>query len=354
MKKEYYSKYLPVVILIVVVVLSFLIIRPFIAPLVISILLTFIFYPIYKWLNKKTGKPNLSAGLMTLVVILVIAIPLALALNSISKELYTSYTSFRDKNINKTISFNNTESNNVLDTLLIDISEISNDFKIKNLLDDGLDTLISKMTSGVSQFILAIPNRLLDLFVIFFTMFYFFRDGKKLLNMTENILPLKKQYKAKIHKKVNDVFFALVYGTIVTIIIQGIIAYIGFLIIGISSPLLWGVLISCSALLPFVGTAIIWLPLGLFYLGDGYLNNETSLIIKGIALLLYGSLVIGTIDNLIKPKIIGDRAKINPVIILIGVLGGLAAFGFVGLIIGPIILALLTTIIELYLKGEKA
>ena len=164
---------------------------------------------------------------------------------------------------------------------------------------------------------------------------------------------LKDKYRKHVFKKLNDMAYAVIYGSIIIAVIQGTLGGIGFLIFGLSSPLLCGIVMIFASLIPYVGSSIIWFPAALIIIFDGYLNMETTLIIKGILLMLYGIFVVGTVDNILKPKIIGDRSGLHPVLVLLGVVGGLTLLGFVGIIIGPIILAMLATFIKIYEEEKK-
>jgi len=183
-------------------------------------------------------------------------------------------------------------------------------------------------------------------------MFFLFRDGEIFIDKIERIMPLKDKYRKHVFKRLNNMAYAVIYGTIIIAIIQGTLGGIGFLIFGLSSPLLWGVVMMFAALIPYIGSSIIWFPASLILIFSGYLNLETTLIIKGILLMLYGIFVVGTIDNILKPKIIGDKGGLHPVLVLLGVVGGLSFIGFIGVIIGPIILAMLVTFIKIY-EEEK-
>ena len=165
-------------------------------------------------------------------------------------------------------------------------------------------------------------------------------------------MPLKAKNRNQVIKKLNDMSFAVIYGSLIIAILQGILGGIGFLILGLPSPLLWGIAMIFASLIPYIGSSIIWFPTALFLLFDGYLNLDTTLIIKGILLLIYGIFVIGTIDNILKPKIIGSRGGLHPILVLLGVVGGLKFLGFIGIIICTIILAMLVTFIKIY-EEEK-
>jgi predicted PurR-regulated permease PerM len=142
------------------------------------------------------------------------------------------------------------------------------------------------------------------------------------------------------------------YGNITIAIMQGILGAIGFMIFGVPSPILWGFVMVLFALIPYFGTAVVWLPAALNLIFSGYLQNNSSLTTRGIFLIVYGVLVISSIDNILKPKLIGAKANVHPILVLIGVLGGLSLFGFVGLFLGPMMLALLMTFIDIY-EEEK-
>ena len=161
---------------------------------------------------------------------------------------------------------------------------------------------------------------------------------------------MKIKHKRKVLKRLDDVMFAVVYGNLTVAVIQGFVALIGYFIFGVKNPILWGVLTVIGALIPFFGTATIWVPLSFFIFISGVLQNEIGLIWKSIGLFLYGTLLIATVDNFIKPYIIGDKANVHPLVILLGVFGGLALVGPIGLVVGPIILALFLTSLTIYLE----
>ena len=111
---------------------------------------------------------------------------------------------------------------------------------------------------------------------------------------------------------------------------------------------MWGFIIAFAALLPFIGTGIIWVPVGIFLILNGLFMSDTSFIWRGIGLLIYGALVISTIDNVLRPKVIGDKSMLHPTLALLGVAGGIYLLGFIGVIIGPVILALLVIYLGMY------
>jgi len=164
----------------------------------------------------------------------------------------------------------------------------------------------------------------------------------------KGIIPLKNHHQNKIIKRFGSVTRAVVYGHFITALIQGMVGVLGLYIFGVKSPLVWGGIMMVACMIPFIGAPIVWFPLGVLKLIEGLTTNTTSTTIRGIGLLVYGFFIVASIDNLIKPKIIGDKAKIHPTIILLGVLGGLSIFGVIGIVLGPLILSLFLTFAEIY------
>jgi len=185
-------------------------------------------------------------------------------------------------------------------------------------------------------------------FLLLFVIFFAFRDGNEAMRACFDLLPLDKPFKKRLVDHTRDVIFATVYGNIVIAFIQGGVAMIGFYIFGLQSPVFWGLVTVLAGLVPFVGTAMIWVPAGVGKIVLAMMANDSLGVWQGVGLLAYGALLISTIDNIVKPKIIGDRARVHPLLIFLGLIGGISAFGFVGAIIGPLAFALLTTFIDVY------
>jgi predicted PurR-regulated permease PerM len=206
--------------------------------------------------------------------------------------------------------------------------------------------------NSASAFLLSIPVMIINFFIMIFIIFYLLKDGKVMYERLEEFIPLKGHHRKSVLKKISDVTYAVVYGQLFVAIIQGSLGGLGFLMFGVQSPLLWAVVMSLLALLPWVGPPVVWLPAALFQIINGILQSDNGLITSGILLILYGLLIVGTIDNILRPKLIGERGGIHPILALIGVIGGLQLFGFIGIFIGPIILAIIMALIKIY-EEEK-
>jgi len=234
--------------------------------------------------------------------------------------------------------------------IINEFQEYTSDPKFQFYLEQGLGKLTSSFAEAITKFIFSIPKRILEIFIAFFVMYYLFKDGDNIIPKVQNLLPVDKKHQQIIIKQSKLITYGVIYGAILVALIQGVLGTMGFYIFGISTPIVWGILMAFCALVPVIGTAIIWLPAAIVLMINGYIGGESILIWKSIGLIIYGILIIASVDNLIKPKIISAKTRIHPIIILIGVIGGIALLGFIGALIGPLLLSLSITIAKIYQK----
>lgn len=349
-----YSKYFFILLAIAIFGVVFLIVKPFITSILAGGIIAYVFYPVYKWLNSKTKRKNLSAFLVTVLFILLIVVPLFLIVNTLSREAYVMYLTAKQRIAGGSIlSLECKEETGVICSFSNKVSGFLENPKVQYQLDDSLKKATNFVVNALPNILMSIPLILLNFFVIVFVGFYLLRDGPLLVEKVKKVLPLKKTHQEDVFKKFEDVTRAVIFGHVSVALIQGALGSIGFIIFGIPSPFLWGSVMAFFALLPFIGPPIVWLPIALMQILEGYSDGNTSLIIKGILLILYGTLVVGTIDNLLKPQLISDRADVHPVLVLLGVLGGLKVFGIMGFVIGPLLLALFMAFVKIY-EEEKS
>ena len=172
-------------------------------------------------------------------------------------------------------------------------------------------------------------------------MFFAFLEGKTWVVKIEELLPIKPKQKKVLIEKAGNITHAVIYGQVLTSIIQGVLGGLAFLVLGIPGAVLWGFIMTILAVIPMLGTPIIWVPAALIQIFQGK-------IVTGVILLAFGGIIIMNIDNYLKPKIISHKSKLHPALALIGVLGGLKIFGLIGIVLGPMIFALLTVLIKFY------
>ncbi len=195
---------------------------------------------------------------------------------------------------------------------------------------------------------LATLSTLLKVGIMFYLLFFFLRDGEKLVRYLQRLIPLGDEREHMLFKRFASTTRAVVKGTLVVSFAQGLVGGVLFFIAGVSSPVLWGAAMAFTATIPAVGTVIIWLPAGLLLLASGALW-------QGALVLLGGAFLIGSIDNLLRPVLVGRDTAMPDALVLLAILGGITTFGMTGIIIGPVIAALFLSIWDLFGKdfGEE-
>ncbi|PIN76345.1 hypothetical protein COV17_02890 [Candidatus Woesearchaeota archaeon CG10_big_fil_rev_8_21_14_0_10_36_11] len=340
-----YKNYIPLGILVVLVVFSIFVIKPFGLAIFIGALLAYMSSPLYQILQKKFKNKTIPALIVCLVVLLVFGILSGLFVNTLVRESFSLFALGKQRLA--TGLFTGCE-NSFCQTL----HEFGRDQDVQYHIQQTLKAVTNWVINKGSNFLINIPRMLLNVFVVFFTMFYFLRDGNKIIAKLNDFLSMnKKKYSFVIHR-MKEILHGVVYGYLIVAFIQGALGALGFFIFGVPSPLFWGVVMGLAALIPFLGTWLVWLPASLIIFLDGMFQDSTSLILKGIGLFAYSLIFVSTIDNFLRPKMMGEKTKTHPAIIMLGIFGGILVFGSVGVILGPIILALTFVFLDIYIKKQ--
>ncbi|MBR9690444.1 AI-2E family transporter [Candidatus Woesearchaeota archaeon] len=318
------------------VILSFLLIWPFIPSILSAVILAYIFYPLYLKLRKKVKKDWVAALILSIGVVILVILPFLALLNSVANQAVGVYVA--------------------AEVYLSDSDQSLGDFytnfeqrfgfklDIEGLISQGVDFIVN----ATKSFLSSLPEKIINFFIFIFLFYYLLKEGEKVSKRVADFLPLKKDIKRKLIKGCNELIHAVVFGTLLTALIQGTVGGVGFVIFGVGSPIFWGFMMAIFALIPMVGTAVIWAPAALFLFGKGLFLANGWMIFRGAGLFVYGFFGISLIDNFVRPKLIGARGSMHPAIVLLGVLGGLKLVGFIGIIIGPIILSLFLAMVKVY------
>jgi predicted PurR-regulated permease PerM len=195
--------------------------------------------------------------------------------------------------------------------------------------------------TGLSQAVSSAAGFFFSVFLMFFSLYYFLRDGDKIRLFANKILPLSENKENILVKKLSLAIAGVVKGSFLVALIQGAVATVGFYIFQVPNPLLWGSFTVLAALVPNVGTSLSLIPAVLYL----FMMDRTG---AGIGMAIWGAFAVGLIDNVVSPKLIGAQAKLHPVLVLFSILGGLQLFGFLGFLIGPIIMSMFVVLIEVY------
>lgn len=345
MQLKNYNVYFFFILLAAATVLTLFVLKPFFIPFMIAVVLASLFYFIYQALLRiLRGKEIISAIITCLIVALVILIPVLFVASLVGNEVYDllTKTSVDNGSINNLI----TQVNSKLKTvpILQDIhleNYLSADRAvglIKSFSQNAL-LIIQKTYKGLAHFVFVVV-------ITFFSLFYLLIDGKKLLKKIIKLSPLRDEYETRLIEKFNSIAKATIKGTILIALFQGLMSGILFWATGVSSPVILGILSSIASVIPSVGSALIWLPAGIIMI---ILGN----VWQGITILFVGGLVISTIDNILKPKLVGKDTQMHPLLILFSTLGGIALFGIAGFIVGPIIISFFIVLWDIYATEFK-
>ena len=338
-----------VVLLILFTILSALILRSVFKTVLAGIILSYIFYPVYGAVYSRLRMKTVSALLITVLVLLLLTVPSYFVAKRLLTEVPTAFV------ITKQYlgggKAGECKSGDLCQ--LIPESIKNADPNTKAVLTSMLGQGTAYITRSISELLRSLPAIVLNLFIVFFIMYYMFKDGVKLVETVKNILPLRKQRQDALIEQFSQVASAVIYGTVIVAVLQGVLAGIGFFLFGVPSPIIWGIITAVVSLIPFLGPYVVWFPVSLVLMASGYYSGEGLILLRGLGLFFYGLLLVSGIDNVLKPRIIGRKAKIHPALVFLGIIGGVNFFGLVGFVIGPVIIAMLKTAFEAYIK-ERA
>lgn len=300
--------------------------RNFLTPVVVAIILTFLVYPIYNYFMKKTnGKEIISASFVIVFVLLVVFIPL-----SVGASMVLDQVNNLDLNSDKYIKY---------EQVIYELT--GNNVSINDGIKNIGTMFKSEATSTLPKFVSITSNFLISTFIMFFVMFYLLIDKDKVLKLLSEILPFSKKNSKFLILESGKVTRAILIGQVLTAIIQGLLGMFSFIVAGVSGAFFWGFIMILLSVIPVIGAFLIWLPTGLFLLIDGQ-------IWQGVFVLLWGVIVVSNVDNIVRPKLVGKFADIHPLEVFLGVIIGLSTFGMIGIVLGPLIVSLFKTLIKVY------
>lgn len=320
--------------LIVSLILMFLfLIKSFLVSLLFASTLVFLTYDFYLKTLNKVKNENFAALLVLIVVLIIIILPFYLITVELVKQTTVLVTNSNGFVHNLDLSF--CSENKICSMLQESIDS----------LDFSFDALIIKFgthfQTTASALVGSVSKIAVNLFVFILAFFFFLKDGEKFMRYVKRIIPMKNEYKRALFLKFRDVSSAVFVNVLLIAFIQGALVGLGFWFFGIPSPLFWGVIATFFALIPVVGAAVVWVP-AVIYL----------LLIKsyffGVALAIYGTVVVGLSDNLLRPQLLKNKIEVHPFLILLSILGAIEVFGFLGVFLGPILISLLVSVLHLY------
>ena len=328
------------VFLVIVVTLAFAwILRPFLGAVLWGVILAIMFRPLYRRLLRSWRQRRTLAALGTVVLILVLVIlPLTLLTVLLVQEGVGIYQRIQSGELNVGRYFQEVfEALPAWVTQLLDRVGLTTLARVEDRLTAGLTQSLQFLGTQALNIGQNALNFVLSLFVMLYLLFFLLRDGDVLSRRIRDAIPLRPEQRRSLAERFATVIRATVKGNIVVALVQGALGGLILWLLGIGAPVLWGALMAVLSLLPAVGAAIVWLPVGLYLLATGAAW-------KGIVLIAYGMLVIGLVDNILRPILVGKDTRMPDYVILISTLGGIAVFGLNGFVIGPVIAALFISV----------
>lgn len=314
---------------------------PFLSALLWAGVITLALYPLYRRLLALVrGRAVVASGVMTLVTAVLVvgpAIAVLAALASQAVDLYTYASGLVQSGRLGEIwgRFSASPLGSFLELPALEELDVQG-FVISHL--GGLSSGIAAQVGGLLKNTLLLVANIL---IMIFALFFFFRDGENQYRTAIDLLPFTEEQKLGMARKFLDTFKGVITGVFFIALLQGLMTGLGFALFGVPFPVLWGVLAAFFALLPVGGTALVWAPAAVYLL----LSGAT---VKGILLAVWGLLFVSLPDNLLKPVIIGKKAKLPTLFLFIAILGGIKAYGFLGIIFGPVVVTLLTAFVQIY------
>jgi len=317
---------------------------PFIKPLFLAAILSGLLHPVYRKFKKWFRGHETAASVTTIFLLIVVVLgPLSAFVGIITKQAIdittegipwvkeqissgnlTKYANDLRDGLPPIVRDNLPSQDKVLDTVA----------GIARNIGNFLVSSASKMTAGAAGFFLA-------LFVMLYAMFFFLIDGRKILDRILYFIPLPPEDEERMLARFLSVTRATVKGTLIIGIVQGTLGGIGFAFAGLSGAAFWGTVMAVLSMIPVVGTPLVWIPAVIVLFASGQ-------VLPGVLLLLWSAVVVGSIDNVLRPILVGKDTQMPDLLILIGTLGGLFVFGAVGILVGPIVCGLFLTAWEIY------
>ncbi|HSE34130.1 MAG TPA: AI-2E family transporter [Pyrinomonadaceae bacterium] len=307
--------------------LCWLMLQPFVVVLEWATVLVIVFYPVHKRIAERIGRPGLSALVSCILVVVIVLVPLGFIIGALARELAGSAQTLQQ--VGPLFDPNSPRTGHILNWLQ-ERGIIQSDPQ-QFLLEQARTALRSLLgqTLGLLGNVL---STIVKAFFVVFTMYYLFRDGDKIVDALPGVLPLKREHSEAILARTRQVISASVYGVVTIAIIQGALGGIAFWILGVPSPILWSVLLALICMIPIAGSFFVWIPVAL-YLG---LTGHWT---KALLMALWGGLVISTVDNFLRPKLMKQYTKLHELFVFFSVLGGMRIFGILGIVLGPVVLA---------------
>lgn len=337
--------------LLLLLYLTYLILIPFASPILWAVVLVIVFQPVYRRLLQRLGeKSGLTALLLTIAVITAVMVPAVLCGWVLTREAASFYQAaerfYQQEGVAGIASHPAVMAGRAFwDRVSLPFTRLG--FDLNALLLSSLSAVSGFIVDNLKGIALNLLSVTVNFFLTAFTFFFLLRDGEGIVRGLQALLPLERKHAEVLFSRLYDAVSAVVRGTIVTALAQGILGGVGYWTFGVPYPVFLGLATALLSLLPVGGSGLIWIPAAI------YLFLEGSWI-RSLFLLAWSTLVVSTADNVLKPALISGGTKLPTLFLFFGMLGGLQVFGILGFILGPVLLVALSTFLEIYAELSSA
>ena len=348
--QAFYHRTFVLVALALLAYLLYLVLAPFLAPIAWAFFIAFLLYPIQASLVRRlSGRASLSALLLTAVTLLILIGPLA-ALGAAFAKQVADLLRYAQQYAaeHPAVAPSDLASIPVLGHAL-DWLDQNAGISLEQVREWGIEvarTILGRLAGLGQRAFLGALGTVVGFLLMMFILFFAIRDGHSMFVTLRELVPMRTEAKARLFGHLGSVTRAMVYGTGVTALVQGALVGIGFAFTGLPSPIVFGVLAALFALVPMAGTPVIWVPAVAVLALQGRYGAAGFMVVWGI--------IVVTIDNFLRPMLVAGKAQVGTLTVFIGVLGGVAAFGPIGIILGPLVLALTLALLELNAESRAS
>lgn len=320
-----------IVVTVIAIYVCYRLVLPLLPTLVWALVLAVLLIPLHRRLESKLKRPSLAAVVSVLVAGLVVAVPATFVVQRLIQEAAKGAEIIKAK----------AESGDWRRAIEAQprLAPLADWVERRIDLPGTAETFATWLTTTAGAIVKGSLVQVIGFCLTFYLLFFFLRDRQSALQAVRSLSPLPAAEMDRLFGRVADTIFATVYGTLAVAAMQGLLGGLMFWWLGLPTPLLWGVVMALLAVVPVLGAFVVWIPAALFLAVEG--NWEKALILT-----VWGGLVVGLVDNALRPVLIGNRLKLHPVLAFLAVLGGLMLFGPVGLILGPVALTITTVLLE--------
>lgn len=325
------SKYFTIIAVLIMAALVVFLLRPVFVPIIVGLILAYICLPLYRRLLKIVRSKNLSASIIILILIVIIVVPIWFSLPMIIKQAGEIYSSLQSLNYG-----------NIIRAIIPSASEATL-VKVTASIQSAVTSIAQKSIGADSpiNIFFQLPTMLINLFIVGFVFYFTLRDSDKLIELAKEISPFSKSKSDLFVQQFKGITDSIVYGHIITGIIQGLLAGFGMYIFGVHNVLILTTIAILMSIIPVLGPYIVYLPVAIFMFASG----NTSL---GLWYLVYNFTVVSTLDNVLRAYIVSKKTDMSSAIVFVGMMAGLFVYGVIGLLIGPLILAFFLIVLQLY------